>query len=116
MKCQGEIFGHSLFVDARARRFSRQDLQGLHGVFSLCPGDVGTAALRALIRRVTLMIIMVNEFSGFLTDPSAALSRRLGPCCRPPVNAKKARFIRDMAGLTMRQCSKKTLTNCWFYN
>jgi hypothetical protein len=55
MKCQGEIFGHILFVDARVRRFSR------HGVFSLCPGEAGTAALRALIRRVTLTIIMVNE-------------------------------------------------------
>jgi hypothetical protein len=61
MKCQGEIFGHSLFVDARVRRFSRQELQGLNGVFSLCPGEAGTAALRALIRRVTLTIIMVNE-------------------------------------------------------
>jgi hypothetical protein len=69
MKCQGEIFGHSLFVDARARRFSRQELQGLNGVFSLCPGEAGTAALRALIRRVALMIIRVYEFSGFLTRP-----------------------------------------------
>jgi len=41
---------------------------------------------------------------------------RFGRAAASPGPGQKARFFRDMAGLTMRQCSKKYLTNRVFYN
>jgi hypothetical protein len=41
----------------------------MNGVFSLRPGEPCTAALRVLMMRLTIIIIMVNEFSSFLTVP-----------------------------------------------